>query len=168
MLARLLPVVIGQLKTPEQPVRSKARPCLSPAPCTGVAVDVRAAARPLARAPRTHATWSAEQVLEILSHVNKRIKGHAAIGLPLDALLDLALAPDSKPLVQNFGLVYAEMACDRAPPGQRWAAVRCPRCGHQPAMARVRAQPAGYLHGACWLVLGCEQAALACNGMTKS
>ena len=64
------------------------------------------------------------QVLEILSHVNKRIKGHDSIALPLEALLDLSLAADSAPLVRNFGLVYAEMACDRATPQQRWQAVR--------------------------------------------
>ena len=62
-------------------------------------------------------------MLEILSHVNKRIRGHDSIALPLEALLDLALAPDSAPMVQNFGLVYAEMACDRATPQQRWQAV---------------------------------------------
>ena len=55
------------------------------------------------------------QVLEILSHVNKRIKGHEAIQLPLQDLLQLALDPQSAPLVRNFGLVYAEMACERAP-----------------------------------------------------
>ena len=54
-------------------------------------------------------------MLEILSHVNKRIKGHEAIQLPLQDLLKLALDPQSAPLVRNFGLVYAEMACDRAP-----------------------------------------------------
>ena len=70
-----------------------------------------------------------EQVLEILSHVNKRIKGHAAIQLPLQDLLQTALDPQAAPLVRNFGLVYAEMACERAPLPTCLEAVQCP-AGH--------------------------------------
>ncbi|KAK9834910.1 hypothetical protein WJX81_007994 [Elliptochloris bilobata] len=85
ILGKLLPVVIGQLKTPHQATRSK--------------------------------------VLEILSHVNKRVRGHAAIKMPLDALLALYADPGSAPLVRNFALVYLEMAFERAPGEARLAVV---------------------------------------------
>ena len=41
------------------------------------------------------------QVLDILSHVNKRVRGHEQIKLPLQALLDLFLADTSPPLVSS-------------------------------------------------------------------
>ena len=68
----------------------------------------------------------ASQVLDILSHVNKRVRGHEQIKLPLDALLDLYLADTSAPLVKNFAIVYVEMAVDRCSPEQQLAAV----CSH--------------------------------------
>lgn len=63
------------------------------------------------------------QVLEILSHVNKRVRGHEHIKLPLDALLDLYLLDTSAPLVKNFAIVYVEMAMDRCSPEQQLKAV---------------------------------------------
>lgn len=65
------------------------------------------------------------QVLDILSHVNKRVRGHEQIKLPLDALLDLYLSDTSAPLVKNFAIVYVEMAMDRSSPEQQLAAVSC-------------------------------------------
>ena len=65
------------------------------------------------------------QVLEILSHVNKRIKERAGIKLPLAGLLDAGLSSTSPPLVRNFGVIYAEMAFERADPAERLAAVWC-------------------------------------------
>ena len=88
------------------------------------------------------------QVLEILSHVNKRIKGHEAIQLPLQELLQLALDPQSAPLVRNFGLVYAEMACDRAPLQSSLQSVRrCPvlLIFHTYAVISWR-----HKHNCCW------------------
>ena len=66
----------------------------------------------------------ARQVLEILSHVNKRVRGHSGIHMPLDALLAQYAAPGSAPLVRNFALVYLEMAFERAPEDARLAVVR--------------------------------------------
>lgn len=63
------------------------------------------------------------QVLEMLSHVNKRVRGHDQIKLPLDALLDLYLADTSALLVKNFAVVYVEMAMDRSTQEQQAAAV---------------------------------------------
>ena len=60
----------------------------------------------------------------MLSHVNKRTRGHDHIKLPLDALLELYLSDTSVPLVKNFAVVYIEMAMERSPPDQQAAAVR--------------------------------------------
>ena len=59
----------------------------------------------------------------MLSHVNKRVRGHDQIKLPLDALLDLYLSNTSGPLVKNFAVVYVEMAMERSLQDQQLAAV---------------------------------------------
>ena len=69
------------------------------------------------------------QVLEILSHVNKRVRGHASIKMPLDVLLALYAEPSSAPLVRNFALVYLEMAYARATEEARLAVVRSEQTG---------------------------------------
>jgi len=90
------------------------------------------------------------QILEILSHVNKRVKAAKALHLPLWPLLALAIgtpatAPDllaptagaaasdggtgaaagpaANPMVRNFALVYSEMAFERASSEEQAAAV---------------------------------------------
>ena len=63
------------------------------------------------------------QVLELLSHVNKRVKGHDNIKLPLLPLLEVYNQENAPPLVRNFSLVYVEMACDRATLEERFEAV---------------------------------------------
>ncbi|XP_024395125.1 LOW QUALITY PROTEIN: uncharacterized protein [Physcomitrium patens] len=55
------------------------------------------------------------KVMEMLSHINKRVKDQASIQLPLRELLKLYISPDSASMVRNFALVYIEMAYDRAP-----------------------------------------------------
>lgn len=55
------------------------------------------------------------QVLEILSHVNKRVKHQHEIGLPLLSLWKLYTDPAASPMVRNFAIVYVEMAFERAP-----------------------------------------------------
>lgn len=64
------------------------------------------------------------QVMEMLSHVNKRLQGQKAIKLPLTALLDQYLNPKASPMTRNFALVYVENAFNREQPAQRFAAVR--------------------------------------------
>lgn len=66
-------------------------------------------------------------MLEILSHVNKRVRGHASIKMPLDPLLALYAEPSSAPLVRNFALVYLEMAYERATEEAKLAVVRSER-----------------------------------------
>ncbi|KAL6762246.1 proteasome stabiliser-domain-containing protein [Haematococcus lacustris] len=81
VLARLIPAVVGSLKSPHDATRKK--------------------------------------VLEILAHVNKRLKGAAACQLPLTPLLDMFSQPSAAPMVRSFCLVYVEMAVERCPPAQR-------------------------------------------------
>ncbi|KIZ04640.1 proteasome component ECM29 [Monoraphidium neglectum] len=57
------------------------------------------------------------KVLELLGHVNKRLKAARSMGLPLLALARLATG-SLNPMVRSFGLVYTEMAVDRAPAGE--------------------------------------------------
>ena len=89
--------------------------------------------------------------MEILSHVNKRVKGHPSIKLPLRELLplaavvtpatttttttatpdDTAAAAPASPavsaaalsMVRSFALVYLEMAFERSTPEERKEAV---------------------------------------------
>ena len=56
-----------------------------------------------------------EQVLEILSHVNKRVKHQPEIGLPLLELWNIFSEANAAPMVRNFSIVYIEMAFERAP-----------------------------------------------------
>ncbi|KAM7278672.1 hypothetical protein ACFE04_005806 [Oxalis oulophora] len=54
------------------------------------------------------------KVLEILSHVNKRVKHQTEIGLPLLELWQMYSKVDAAPMVKNFAIVYIEMAFERA------------------------------------------------------
>ncbi|KAH7672010.1 proteasome component ECM29 protein [Dioscorea alata] len=54
-------------------------------------------------------------VMEILSHVNKRVKHHPEIGLPLAQLWSMYREFSGAPMVRNFCVVYIEMAFDRLP-----------------------------------------------------
>ncbi|XP_024961967.1 proteasome adapter and scaffold protein ECM29 isoform X1 [Cynara cardunculus var. scolymus] len=53
------------------------------------------------------------KVMEILSHVNKRVKHQQQIGLPLEELWELYMEVNAAPMVRNFCIVYVEMAFDR-------------------------------------------------------
>lgn len=63
------------------------------------------------------------QVLEMLQHVNLRVRDHRQIKLPLEELLTLYLASGSL-LVRNFALMYVEMAFERSSPEAKAALVR--------------------------------------------
>ncbi|KAE9462121.1 hypothetical protein C3L33_05969, partial [Rhododendron williamsianum] len=54
------------------------------------------------------------EVIEILSHVNKRVKHQPDIGLPLSELWKLYMETQSTPMVKNFCIVYIEMAFERS------------------------------------------------------
>ncbi|MFS8035264.1 putative armadillo-like helical, proteasome component Ecm29 [Helianthus anomalus] len=53
------------------------------------------------------------KVMEILSHVNKRVKHQQHIGLPLEELWQLYMENNAALMVRNFCIVYVEMAFDR-------------------------------------------------------
>ncbi|XP_044479857.1 proteasome adapter and scaffold protein ECM29-like [Mangifera indica] len=54
------------------------------------------------------------KALEILSHVNKRLKHQPEIRLPLAELWRMYTEPNAAPMVKNFCIVYIEMAFERA------------------------------------------------------
>lgn len=54
-----------------------------------------------------------KKVIEILGHVNKRVKHQPEIGLPLSELWQMYQEPDGAPIVKNFCIVYIEMAFER-------------------------------------------------------
>ncbi|XP_076926250.1 uncharacterized protein LOC143589348 isoform X1 [Bidens hawaiensis] len=58
-------------------------------------------------------------VMEILSHVNKRVKHQQQIGLPLEELWHLYMEDNAALMVRNFSIVYVEMAIDRVSKEQK-------------------------------------------------
>ena len=62
--------------------------------------------------------------MEVLSHVNKRIKDRKQIKLPLQKLVDQFVKPSS-PMVKNFALIYVQTAFERASSEEQFKVVRC-------------------------------------------
>ncbi|XP_058078401.1 uncharacterized protein LOC131226734 [Magnolia sinica] len=56
-----------------------------------------------------------KKVMEILTHINKRVKHQAQIGLPLLELWKMYVEANAAPMVKNFCIVYIEMAFERLP-----------------------------------------------------
>ncbi|KMZ74828.1 hypothetical protein ZOSMA_121G00010 [Zostera marina] len=54
-------------------------------------------------------------VMEILTHVNKRVKHQLDIGLPLLELWKMYREVSTSPMIRNFCIVYIEMAFQRLP-----------------------------------------------------
>ncbi|KAL3828680.1 hypothetical protein ACJIZ3_017482 [Penstemon smallii] len=76
--------------------------------------DLLAKVLPLSIAALSSAPTSLRnKVIEILSHVNKRVKDQLDIGLPLAELWKLYVESSAAPMVRNFCMVYVEMAIDR-------------------------------------------------------
>ncbi|KAI9402448.1 hypothetical protein POPTR_001G274500v4 [Populus trichocarpa] len=61
----------------------------------------------------SNSTAVRNKVLEILSHVNKRVKYQHEIGLPLQELWKLYTEANATAIVKNFCIVYIEMAFER-------------------------------------------------------
>lgn len=61
----------------------------------------------------TSSTAVRNKVLEILSHINKRVKHEPGIGLPLSELWDLYTEATASTMVRNFCIIYIEMAFER-------------------------------------------------------
>ncbi|XP_068658632.1 uncharacterized protein [Aristolochia californica] len=60
-----------------------------------------------------------KKVMEILSHVNKRVKHQIEIRLPLAELWNLYIESNALSMVRNFCIVYIEMAFDRLLPEEK-------------------------------------------------
>ncbi|PON75687.1 Proteasome component Ecm, partial [Parasponia andersonii] len=63
----------------------------------------------------SHSSAVRNKVLEILSHLNKRVKHQPEIGLPLLELWNIYSEANAAPMVRNFCIVYIEMAFERVP-----------------------------------------------------
>ncbi|KAL0389274.1 UNVERIFIED_CONTAM: Proteasome adapter and scaffold protein ECM29 [Sesamum calycinum] len=76
--------------------------------------DLLAKILPISIAALSSASTSLRnKVIEILSHVNKRVKHQLEISLPLSELWKLYVESTAAPMVRNFCIVYVEMAIDR-------------------------------------------------------
>ncbi|CAH2033513.1 unnamed protein product [Thlaspi arvense] len=108
LVSKLLPLTISSLSSQSPAVRNKASPRLREFPLrlNLLFVDFKSYEQDIC-------------VLEILSHVNKRVKHQHEIGLPLLDLWKLYTDPAAAPMVRNFAIVYIEMAFERAPAKER-------------------------------------------------
>lgn len=57
--------------------------------------------------------------MELLVHVNRRLKSRPQVQLPVEALLGEYGRPGCSSFVLNFALVYLRMGFPRLPPGQQ-------------------------------------------------
>eukprot|EP01018_Ginkgo_biloba_P028625 Gb_39351 [translate_table: standard] len=62
-----------------------------------------------------HLRKDSTTVMEMLTHINRRVKDQSAILLPVLDLWKLYQNVDATPTVKNFSIVYIEMAFDRLP-----------------------------------------------------
>ncbi|CAM6125657.1 unnamed protein product [Calypogeia fissa] len=72
----------------------------------------------ISRLGSTHAPMRIK-VMEMLNHINKRVKDQLSIKLPLKDLLKMYKSPDTKPTVKNVSIIYVEMAFDHASAEER-------------------------------------------------
>ena len=56
-----------------------------------------------------------KKVLEVLSHINKRVKPNQNIRLPLQDLVEIYTDATTTPFMTNFIILYLELAFNRAP-----------------------------------------------------
>jgi proteasome component ECM29 len=56
---------------------------------------------------------SKRKVMEILSHINKRVKANVSIKLPFESLLSQLTDEKVTAFVKNFTLIYLEMSVQR-------------------------------------------------------
>lgn len=127
MLSKLLPLVIGQLGPSASPAKQRK---VGWGLCGRCALARRRAHAQLApsnsrqQASSDQPPTAAKQVLEILSHANKRTKAAPGLRLPLADLAALYAAPATAPMARNFAVVYLEQAVARATPAERYAQAR--------------------------------------------
>ncbi|CAH1774881.1 unnamed protein product [Owenia fusiformis] len=64
-----------------------------------------------------------KKVMELLTHINKRVKSRPKIQLPVDDLLKQYMSPDATAFITNFTILYVKMGVSRLPPEQQGALV---------------------------------------------
>ncbi|XP_064625293.1 proteasome adapter and scaffold protein ECM29-like isoform X2 [Lineus longissimus] len=60
-----------------------------------------------------------EKVMELLVHINKRVKSRPKLQLPIDALLEQYLDPQSSPFITNFNILYIKLGYPRLDPAKQ-------------------------------------------------
>ncbi|KAG6544513.1 hypothetical protein Mapa_014151 [Marchantia paleacea] len=87
------------------------------------------------------------KVMEMLNHINKRVKDQLSIKLPLKELLVLYRLPNADPTVRNFSFIYIGMAYEHASPEEQaevvpdlLAGVSKVRVEHQDELLRMVAK----------------------------
>uniref|UniRef100_A0A8D8X2I5 Proteasome-associated protein ECM29 homolog n=1 Tax=Cacopsylla melanoneura TaxID=428564 RepID=A0A8D8X2I5_9HEMI len=60
-----------------------------------------------------------KKVLELLTHISKRIKARPHIQLPVKSLLDLYQDPNSNSFIVNFAIIYIKIGFPRLPPASQ-------------------------------------------------
>ncbi|CAH9134546.1 unnamed protein product [Cuscuta epithymum] len=95
------------------------------------------------------------KVIEILSHVNKRVKHQPYIGLPLSELWQLYIESSAFSMVRNFCIVYFEMSIERAPKEDKehmaltlLASISKVTAQHQEILLRIIIKVIGEFHSA--------------------
>eukprot|EP00899_Mesostigma_viride_P010697 jgi/Mesvir1/19629/Mv09917-RA.4 len=63
------------------------------------------------------------KVMEILSHINNRVRGQMSIKLPLQSLIEQYTSGEGGAMAKSFAIIYVEMAMDRSSPENKWDAV---------------------------------------------
>ncbi|QHO26945.1 uncharacterized protein DS421_7g203790 [Arachis hypogaea] len=99
LLSKLLPLCISSLSSNSAAVRNK--------------VETQESVRVMEAGADILGYVPGLLVLEILSHVNKRVKLQPDIGLPLSELWELYSESGATPIIRNFCIVYIEMAFQR-------------------------------------------------------
>ncbi len=86
-----------------------------------------------------------KKVLELLVHVNRRVRDNEAIQLPVDALLAQYSDPEAVAFVLNFTIIYLKMGYPRLPlarqaellPGVLAAMINRPPSHQVPDLRRI-------------------------------
>lgn len=60
-----------------------------------------------------------KKVMELLVHVNKRLKSRVKVQLPVDELMEQYRNPESTSIVTNFAMIYIKMGFSRLEPNQQ-------------------------------------------------